>query len=353
MKDFVAVFRKETYPKLAQKFVSETALRFIETEEEAAGRCVKALKSAAGRMAALQEAQGLPPAAYLTVSVLYTSVYFGAPRFRLDFYDERWMAAEPLYSEEIDAGWLFFHWKAHLAEVGEARGSLRASIRESHVESMCWQSVRLLAYWLAAELKYWLAPLAKAEEFSRLQKADMFYVTFGEYLDWQKPVFAILPEIDIFNCGSGDSLRLRTFRQCRYANKEFSALDLSGSRFYDCRFENCVFEETDLGDVCFENCRFLKTSFREVNLSGALFRNSALKEITMVKAAAEAAAEDGEKRDLYRPLAFEDCVIEAMTLKDCAFTGALLSDCLAKEVAIEGGRYEDTDFEEFVNSREE
>lgn len=352
MEDFIAVFKQGTYAKLAQEFVAQTALRFIEKEEEPAGQCVKGIASAAERLAKMQEAQGLPSIACLTVSVLYTSVYFGAPKLRLDFYAKGWPAAEAVYSEMVDASWLFALWDEHVAKVGAARGDMRTRILDAHVESMCWQSVRLLAYWLAGELKYWLAPLAKAAGILRLWKADDFYVTFGEYLDWQKPVFAILPEIDIFNCGSDDSLRLRVFRQCRYAHKKFGELDLSGSKFYGCRFENCSFDESDLGDAVFENCHFTQVAFQQTNLSGALFKNSSLEKVVMTGSFAEAAAEMGEKRDIYRPLAFEDCLIGGLALKECVFVGALLLDCMTKDVKIAGGRYEDTDFEEFAALRE-
>ena len=47
--------------------------------------------------------------------------------------------------------------------------------------------------------------------FDMLGKNEEFFITVGEYIDWQDIVYAALPEIDIFNHNMNDSLKQRDF----------------------------------------------------------------------------------------------------------------------------------------------
>lgn len=345
MKDFVAAFQAEHYIPLAHRLLVDT-MRDLE-KEGAAKSCVAAMEGAIENASRLQ-LEGLLPAAYLVVSVMYTSVYFGEPKLRLDFYSGEWTVSEPFYSEYIDAAWLFAHWRSHEEAMAEAGKNQRAWVRHAHLESLRWQSVRLLAYGLYTRLKYWLQDLTASPALSRLRRADEFYILFGEYQDWQSAMFAILPPIDIFNCSTDDSLRFRTYERCRYSKKKFNQLDLSVSRFQDCTFEDCTFDDVDVSDVTFANCRFARTLFTQVRLSGALFLDTRLSEVEFRDVLAEPLRRDNERNDVYRDLEFAGCTMEAVRLTNCRFPGALLTDSLLTEIEIEGGDYTNSDFQELA-----
>jgi uncharacterized protein YjbI with pentapeptide repeats len=348
MKDFVAAFQGEHYVPLARRLLADTLGDLA--KETAAESCVAAVEGAMENAARLQS-KGLPPVEYLVMSVMYTSVYFGEPKLRLDFYSGEWLVTEPIYSEYIDAAWLFAHWSSHEEAMAEAGKNQRAWVRPAHLESMRWQSVRLLAYGLYTQLKYWLQDLTASPALSRLQRADEFYILFGEYQDWQSPVFAVLPSIDIFNCSTEDSLRFRAFERCRYSKKKFARLDLSVSRFRDCTFEDCTFDDVDLSDVTFTNCRFTRTLFTQVRLSGALFLDTRLSEVRFRDVLAEPLRRDDARNDAYRNLEFAGCVLEAVDLTNCRFPGALLTDSLLTEIEIEGGDYTGSEFQELIAAR--
>jgi uncharacterized protein YjbI with pentapeptide repeats len=346
MKDVVAAFQAEHYVPLAGKLLADT-LRDL-AKEAAAAPCVAAVESAMENAARRQQEAGLPPAAYLSISVLYTAMYFGEPKLRLDFYSSEWPVTDPFYSEYIDAAWLFVHWRFHEDALTEAAKNQRTWVRSAHLESLRWQSVRLLAYGLYTKLKYWLQDLAASPALGALRREDEFYILFGEYQDWQGAVFALLPPIDIFNCSTDDSLRFRTYEKCRYHKKTFTRLDLSLSRFRDCTFEDCTFDDVDLSDVTFANCRFARIVFTQVRLSGALFLDTQLREVRFRDVLAEPLCRDNTRNDVYRSLEFAGCTLEDVQLINCRFPGTLLTDSLLTEMEIEGGDYTDSDFQELA-----
>nr|WP_092067141.1 pentapeptide repeat-containing protein [Dendrosporobacter quercicolus]NSL49715.1 pentapeptide repeat-containing protein [Dendrosporobacter quercicolus DSM 1736]SDL49995.1 Uncharacterized protein YjbI, contains pentapeptide repeats [Dendrosporobacter quercicolus] len=348
MRDFVAAFQEERYAPLARRLLADT-LRDMENGTAAAS-CTVAVAGAVDQAARLQQ-HGLPPVAYLTMAAMYTSVYFGEPKLRLDFYSEQWLAAEPVYSEYIDAAWLFVHWQEHEDAMTEAAKGQRAWVRPAHLESMRWQSFRLLAYGLYTRLKYWLQSPAIGAALCALRRTDEFYILFGEYQDWQGAVYALLTPIDIFNRSSDDSLRFRVYEKCRYSKKKFAQLDLSGSRFRDCSFEDCSFEEVDLSDVTFVGCRFDRSLFSRVRLPGALFLDTRFSEVRFRDVLAAPLCRAYEKNDAYRHLEFAGCALAAVSLADCRFPGALLTDCLLTQIEIEGGDYTDSNFQEFAVAR--
>lgn len=348
MRDFVAAFQEERYAPLARRLLADT-LRDMENGTAAAS-CTVAVAGAVDRAARLQQ-HGLPPVAYLAVAVMYTSVYFGEPKLRLDFYSEQWLAAEPVYSEYIDAAWLFAHWQEHEDAMTEAAKRQRAWVRPAHLESMRWQSFRLLAYGLYTRLKYWLQSPAIEAALCALRRTDEFYILFGEYQDWQGAVYALLPPIDIFNCSSDDSLRFRVYEKCRYSKKKFTGIDLSLSRFQDCTFEDCSLDEVDVSDVTFAGCRFTRTLFTQARLSGALFLDTRLSEVRFQDVLAEPLRRDAVRNDAYRNLEFASCTLENVQLINCRFPGALLTDSLLTAMKIEGGDYADSEFQELATAQ--
>ena len=47
-----------------------------------------------------------------------------------------------------------------------------------------------------------MVDVEQLSSFKAMRKADEFRITFGEYMDWQRLIYAQLPPIDIFNFAS-------------------------------------------------------------------------------------------------------------------------------------------------------
>lgn len=349
MKDFVAEFEEKQYLPLARQWIADTEKQIV-NRPGLAEKIAADIEGAMERLAKLQ-ADGLPAVSYLVISLTYTSFYFGAPKLRLDFYSGQWLLEEAIYSEYIDASAIFSHWRAHEEALTEAAKNLRAWVRPAHLERMSLQSVRMVCYWLSARIKYWILALRESAALKALQKEESFYILFGEYMDWQKAIFARQGEIDIFNCKTADLLRMREFANCRYSKKTFAGLDLSANLFRSCAFEHCVFEDVDLSDTIFEDCQFSDTVFSHTHLPGALFTNSRIKRAAFAQVRADPADEIPGKMDCYRNLAFDSCVLEDVELTDCNFAGAELTDCQATKIRIAGGDFARSDFLEFTGAQ--
>ncbi|WP_110955887.1 pentapeptide repeat-containing protein [Anaerosinus massiliensis] len=348
MKDFVSIFQSEDYAVLARQLITDTHLDL--EKDGTAAQFIASLEDAMKEVASLQ-AEGAPLVAYMSISVMYTQVYFNEFKLRLDFYSSEWPVTEPFYSTYINVDWLFTYWHAHEAAMEEAGKNQRAWIRQTHLASMRWQSVRLLAYTLHAKLKYWLQNFTAAPAFKMLQREAAFYILFGEYQDWQSAVFADLPPIDLFNCSTDDALRFRVYEKCRYSKKKFVGLDLSLSRFRDCTFENCTFDDVDLSDVTFDHCQFSHCQFTQVRLSGALFLGSRCSEVSFQETVTEHLRRNDGRNDTYRSLEFSDCTLENVRLINCQFPGALLTDSQLIKLTIDGGDFTNSDFQEFVTAQ--
>lgn len=349
MKDFVAQFKQQVYPALLKRLIADTAQLYRQEEERLAEKFVSDIEREIERVGKLQR-NGLPPATELLLSLTYTSVYFGKPAIRLDFYHDAWITSQASYSTYIDAVPLFAHWERHLADLDDATKELRAVVRRTHLESLRQHSVRALGYLISTQVKYWIRRLRHTSALAALQTGPEFYISYGEYMDWQKAILARLPEIDIFNSGTADSLRLREFHQCCYSHKKFDELDLGGSVFTECTFENCTFHAVDLCDTVFENCHFGHIQMDAVRLSGARFVDTILKNTSITAAEAAPEAQSGGRQDLYRPLTFDGCALEAIALTECNFVGAQRIECLCKEINIAGNGCENSDFAAFISA---
>lgn len=347
MEDFVAEFREEAYLPLLRQLAEDTAKWLADEEEVTAKKFAEDVEREIRCVAELQE-QGLMPVTELLLSLTYTSVYFGRPQIRLDFYAEPWMISEPVYSASIDASWLFVFWERHLTDLADAAKCLRARVRATHLESMRAQSVRMLGYLFSSRVKYWIRRIRGGSAFAALQTGAEFYLSFGEYMDWQKAIFARLPEADIFQCGTEDSLRFRDFFQCCYQEKSFAEVDLSGSRFVGCVFARCTFTAADLCDTVFEHCRFVDTVLTDGAMSGAQFADTLLRGVVLRRMEASPSALCGGRQELYRELLFAGCTLENVTLEQCRLPGAVLAECLYDGVRLEDCDCRDSDFAVFA-----
>lgn len=344
MKDFIAEFQSQHCEPLTNRLIIKTMRNF--DEDKNVKSFIAAMEHVINNVAQLQGKTELPLAAHLVVSVMYTNVYFGESKLRLDFYGSGWPIDEAFYSEYIDADWLFTYWPSYKDALTAAAHNQRTWVRSTHLESLHWKAVEQLAYSLYAKLKYWLQDFAASPALGALKREEQFYLLFGEYQDWSKIVFAMLPPIDLCNCESDDFLRFRNHEKRRYYSKTFIDLDLSSSRFQDCTFKNCHFIDMDLSDVVFINCYFSDTTFTNVRLSGTLFSHTTLQDIQFRDVQAELISHDN--KDIYRSLAFVDSRLNHMVLLNCCFPYAFLTDSQQTDIKIEGGHYTGSDFGELL-----
>lgn len=342
MKDFIAAFREETYEPLAGALLRDTDSYFAARQEDVKKELFEHLGKFLSRAVQLQKEQNLPSPAYLTISLLYTSVYLGKPQLCFELYDDIWMLGKAIYADTASAEWLFRFWEEHQKKLAEAEAAAGAFVRPSHTKQMEYQSVYILAYLAATRMKYWLAEPEKIEAFKELLKSPQFYITCGEYQGWQNTVAAVLPEIDLFNCDEEESLGLRTFCRCQYENKKFKEIDLCGSRFYDCTFSNCEFTQVLLNDTLFDACTMRGVSFFDSRMLGATLKNTLLQEVCFHRVTA--GLDKPDLKEWYKAVEFIDCSLHNILFEDCQFQECVLNGSIVEGLTIQGGSYQKSGF---------
>lgn len=346
MKDFAADYQTEVYEAESQNFIADTDSYIAAHEDEILANLREEIGRHETAVAKQQEEERLPPVAYMTFSALYTSVYFQRPQMRLDFYDAAWIFGEPLYTAYLDLPWLFARWDAHRTSLDQAARAYSSRVSARHIQQSLWRSVRALTYLAAQRMKYWSAAILSEVPFSTMKRESSFYVTCGEYQDWQETVYALLPPIDLFDHKSLDSLRQRDYAQLDCKGRALCDLDLRGSRFRRCSFEDTVFERMELSDCLFEDCIFQRTVFRDTKMLGITAKNTAFSNISF--ASVEGGVGSIPPRGIFKAAEFVGCKLESVHLRDCCFNDSALLECVIQDLSVESGSYENSGFSEFV-----
>lgn len=345
MHDFVAEFEANQYEPLACALVKQTDQYIMEHEDEIRLAWNEQLARLTSGAMQAQEDGALYPVSYLTLSLLYTSVCARRPQIRLDFYDAAWVLEDAGYSAQMDVPWLFTYWEEHWQKlVSTAKDlGLRSRVRASHLKKMLWQSVRMLAYLAAGRIKYWIREFAETDAYKQLRKNDAFYITFGEYQDWQDTICAALPPIDLFNRDDADELQFRSFYRCVYKNKTFTQMDLSGCRFDHCRFEGCTFTHVILNDCEFTSCVFRDTTFTHSQMLGVTMTGTALHHILLRGVVGGPGDDCPAADDLFKETEFDGCSLEDVRFENCDFPDCRLYECMLQGIETRGGDYADSD----------
>lgn len=212
------------------------------------------LKEACKHMAEYQKRELVIPVETISISFLNTSFYMKEPRLRILFFAQGMLWKEPLMHMDCDAAWL-------VKPLREYSGRLKEYAREQK-KSREWivveerKMLRLLLKLTAYFIKYDVMECGSSSELQGMFKCSEFLISFGEYMDWQLPLYMERENVDIFQCEKAVSLRYREFKDIVYRKKTFEKLDLTGARFINCRFERCRIEQVIWNDVLFKNCSF-------------------------------------------------------------------------------------------------
>lgn len=276
-----------------------------------------------------RQAIDVPPVSAIHISFLYTSLYFGNPQFQIDAYGEN-LYLEPSYlTTKMKADWLFKHWEAYEAALTEEMKKDREIFyREALMYQISTKSIKNLLYYIYTSFKYIMRECENLESLKVLQKTEEFYISFGEYRDWQRPIYGEYPEIDLFNCEEDAFRKYRRFEKAYYKQKAFLEWDLYQGVFEDCHFRNTHFNKTTLNDERFKNCIFDHVVLEEVNLYGVTFENCHFKEVSFKNCLGGIYGLPPEAiQEVYKNAEWLKCQFEATCFEACNLSFNLLLNC--------------------------
>lgn len=257
------------------------------------------------------------PCAYMSVSLLNTSVATGKPVLQIDFYDVRWVYGEPFSRSRMSADFLLTGWKNFTDAALDEKFFVRSSISAVEIQSLFWGTLEKLTFIFTCFAKYFAPALKNFPEFDALIKTEKFFVTCGTYLDWQNRLCAVLPEIDFLNPDENEDTTFREAHEKIYRYKNFANMNLRSCRFTNCLFYHCEFANLNLADTEFFGCRFIFSSFAEIKFAGTKFSACTIKNCAIKNSTDDPKAVDAD--EYFAPLKIIDCKISDTVVEGCDF----------------------------------
>ena len=343
---YLEMFEEEVYPAAFLSLAREVIGRFNEEQEKITSGLKGYLNQYMDDLGKLQEAGLAGEVAQITLSLLYTSLEEKGVEFRIDSYEEGgFLYADTLLAERFPAPWLAENMSIFEKELEEraVKESLRRYVRPAEAERLKLRALRSLLYYFTSRFRYIIADALDRKRLAALKKEDTFIISMGEYMDWQKVIFAQQPEVDIFNCEANTTFFFRRFSAIYYKEKRFQDLHINHARFTDCTFQDCTMDGCQMNDCIFDGCTFRNVGITDTEMIGCLFIGCSLQETCFQKVVFYG-DEVKRKEEYYEPAEFLGCAmincrIEESDLSECVVKNCDIHDLSIGRTVVEGSGF--------------
>ncbi|MCM1184799.1 MAG: pentapeptide repeat-containing protein [Roseburia sp.] len=323
-------FEQNIYPEIFAKAAEKTADAFLGEKDKITKTWKGILSRYMEQLAVVQEEGKAPPVAELNLSFLYTSLDEEHPKYRIDSYGEGGrVAGGSILTGYLPADWMAAGLEELTRQLAEraARESLRRYVRPAMIETLRLRAVRSLLYYFALRFKYFIPDMLDLKLLARIGKAPHFFIQIGEYMDWQKTIYAIRPAVDIFNCERTTDLRFRSFPAVRYEKKTFRNLNLSSSVFTDSAFADSSMEDCVMTDCMFEGCTFENVRVDAVRMAGCIFADCVFRQTVFAGTSFFETEPDRDDPQYFEPAEFHGCSFDGVAFHACRLTGCPVRNC--------------------------
>lgn len=352
----IQMFEQQIYPELFAEAAEEILGRFGERKKGMTEEWKKILQGYMGQIAAMQEEGAAPRIQEMDFSFLYTSMESGHPEFRIDSYGEEGrMPRGSVLTGRIPADWIG-EWSEALADRLAKRArqeNLQGYIRTAEIDRLRLRAVRGMLLCLAMRFKYVIQDMVDFRTLARIRKEPCFLIQIGEYMDWQKTIYAIQPAVDIFNCERSTDLRFRSFHAVHYIDKQFKDLNVSQSDFKDCVFRDSSIEGCIMNDCMFDGCVFENARVQSTMMKGCIFVNCAFRQSVFAETVFYREAEDDGSMEYFEPAEFHGCGFEQLRMEGCSADRCPVRNCDACGMELDGSSVAGSGFEGLEDKEEQ
>lgn len=198
-KDYIKEFENNEYKEISRLFISRTTDYIKENLKSICDGITQELDCFLENISLVQKKQPIP-VGQITISLIRVSAWEKQKLIRFDAYDHEQLLGRNIAFEYIDAQWLFNAWDQYyekLINKVKQTNNVRY-MKDAAIRQMMNRSLKELAIILAMTLKYTLNDSDYLEHFEECIRSEGFIISAGEYMDWQKMLYAELPEVDIF-----------------------------------------------------------------------------------------------------------------------------------------------------------
>lgn len=328
-------YREQCYLPVFREYMQEMMREQTERAEETGrklGGCVEAFLANLGF---LQKKGKTGEIQAVCISFPYTMLACGEPCLLFEAYPGVPFLDDALAVREFPAPWLFPDWEQLLERLYKEAGKqgMNAVIRRPFIRSHALKSAGYILRFWSGLVKYHLYGIEKKEVYKSLKKADDFTISFGEYMDWQYPIWISRKETDIFFCEEGTDLRFCRFREIWYEDKVFDTLVLDDCRFDACTFQNCRFAGVSLKDARLTGCTFSNCSFSNADLAGANLDGCKFEDVQMEAVRTYFLQGVSDRFPAARGSAeFTGCFLTRVSLRDSDLSAGSFRDCRMEAV---------------------
>lgn len=326
---YLELFEEEVYPTAFQLLAKEVIRQFDEKQEKITLDIKNYLNGYLDDLCRLQEAKLAGSVAQITLSLLYSSFEAEKVEFRIDSYGEGgFLYEDSMLAERLPASWLAGQMNVLEKELEKrtVEEKLRRYVRPAEWEKLKLRALRSLLYYFSSRFRYVIMDALDQKRLAKVKKEENFMISMGEYLDWQKVIFALRPEVDIFNCEAHTTFCFRRFSAIYYEKKSFRKLEIRQARFTDCTFQDCRIDDCQMNDSIFDGCTFKNVVFSHTEMIGCLFidcsfQDSHFREVTFYADSRQIT------ETYYEPAEFLDCWIADCKIEDSDLTGCIVKGC--------------------------
>lgn len=346
---YIQMFQEEFYPKIFRETAEETIRQYVKEEKHIIEQWQNGLSRYLDQIILLQKNGRAESVTEIDISFLYISLQERKSLFRIDCYGEGGrVMEESITTDYLPADWLTVQLDELVEKMTEcaAGEGLRRYIRPAGIEVLKLRAVRSLLYYFAVRFKYTIREIIDFKRLAKVAKGNTFVIQMGEYMDWQRVLYAVLPEVDIFNCDKDTGLQFRKFPAVYYKEKKFKDLKLDQSRFLDCTFTDSVIQNCSMNDCVFEHCIFENVNIADVQMKGCSFLNCTFDQTRFCSVDFYINSKEQET-EYFEPAEFDDCAVSSSQFQNCSLSNCIVTNCDFQEVVITGGCRESSGFSDY------
>lgn len=339
--EYIAQFQSECYLPAASTAMNRFMVSYTDNAEQIHKTVVGQFDVFFRCITRLQERNLMDAVHSVALSFPYSSLLCGNPCMMFEVYPDFPFFASKLVREIFSAPWIFPDWNEFYEDLlcRAQKLGLATVVRPPYIKSTMWDTARYILHFVSTFVKAQMVDVEHLPSFQTMRKADTFRITFGEYMDWQRLIYAQLPPIDIFNCEDHEPLSFRVFRSAVYEDKIFENLELDDARFEFCVFRNCSFKGSKLRDAKFDGCDFEGCRFEQVRLDGARFSGSKLQNIEMSEIKTNCMIPDPDTiLGGFTTTDFVNCFLENLSITKSDCSASQFQGCQAKNLTVDASK---------------
>lgn len=343
--EYLASYRTECYSPSAK----HTIQRFFKGYEDHATNIhtdlLSHFRSFISLLLELQSQNHLGDIKAITISYPFSELMCGNPQLLFEIYTGIPFMEHSIVSESFKAPWILPEWEQYTQELIllTRKAGIINAVHEPYIRSTSWALGRDLLHVVSTYIKTQIVDLRKMKNFQKLKIAEDFRITFGEYMGWQRVIFAVHPTIDIFNCEPSDDLTFRTFEKCNYEDKIFDGLNLSDNIFLSCTFKNCTFKNIAFCDSHFDGCDFVSCQFRNIRFDGVEFSGTLFQATILDSIQTNCITQrDGSVFCGFGLASFYNCFFKNAKISNSNWSASTFEVCQAQMCSIESSTISDS-----------